>query len=176
MQPTADTALTAVLKIALLGACPEQLAELAAGLDQVSAGCGPPLQLVTGHHTSALPAGLAGCHLVFLAGLEAPAALRPKNQLDFEYGWKTADDSIRNALALAAVSYRVLYGTAAQRLAQALLAVESLATPPIDRPKLDVAGSGEKKQPWTWMCDKCSDPQCEHRLLTALLQGRASTT
>lgn len=176
MQLPADTALTAVLKIALLGACPAQLAELAAGLDQVSTTCGQPLQLVTGHDTSALPAGLAGCSLVFLAGLEAPAALRLKNQLNFEHGWRTVDDLIRNALALAAVSYRVLYGTAAQRLAQALLAVESVASPPVDRTKLNLAASGEKKQPWTWMCDKCSDPQCEHQLLTALLQRRASTT
>jgi hypothetical protein len=24
---------------------------------------------------------------------------------------------------------------------------------------------------WTWNCDKCSDPECEHRLFTAL-RGR----
>jgi hypothetical protein len=31
-----------------------------------------------------------------------------------------------------------------------------------------------KNQPWVWMCEKCSDPQCEHRLLTALLAQRDS--
>lgn len=178
MQPPADTALTTlatVLKIALLGACPAQLAELAAGLDQVPTAHGQFLQFVSTHDACALPAVLAGCALVLLAGLEAPAVLLPiKDPPDAGHGCKTADDSIRNALALAAVSYRVLYGTAAERLAQALLAVESLARLPENPLKSKPVETGEKKQPWTWMCDKCSDPQCEHRLLTALLQGRAS--
>ena len=115
MQPPADTALTVVLKIALLGACPAQLAELAAGLEQVSTARGQFFQLVTAHDACTLPAALAGCALVLLAGLEAPAAFQLKDQPNFENGWKTADDSIRNALALAAVSYQVLYGTAAQK-------------------------------------------------------------
>ena len=28
-------------------------------------------------------------------------------------------------------------------------------------------GGGE----WTWACEKCSDPQCEHRLFTRMLKG-----
>ncbi|MDB5885096.1 MAG: hypothetical protein JWR74_1267 [Polaromonas sp.] len=163
-----------MLKIALLGACPERLAELSSGLNQLLAVRGRHLQLVAEHDPSALPASLAGCNLVLLAGLEA-AADAPINSMPRpENTRKTADAELRSALTLAAVSYRVLYGTAAERLDQALLAVDSLATPPVRRPKLGLAKNGVKKQPWTWMCDKCSDPQCEHRLLSDLLQARAS--
>ena len=31
----------------------------------------------------------------------------------------------------------------------------------------------KRPTPWVWSCEKCSDPQCEHRLLTALLAQRA---
>jgi nicotinamide riboside kinase len=67
------------------------------------------------------------------------------------------DELIRSSLARANVPYRVVYGVGEERLANALAAIESTASP------------GAATRPWTWSCDKCSDPDCEHRLFTALL-------
>jgi hypothetical protein len=173
----------AVLNIALLGACPVQLSEFAAALDQTARALRGQIMLVTADGAAALPAGLPGFDLVLLAGLETPVALPlsspssapckagPGAAPDLE----AADRSIRAALALAAVAYRVLYGTAGERLAHALQAVESLL-PGASRPRKAAANpDGLKSRPWAWMCDKCSDPQCEHRLLSALLAQRDST-
>ena len=43
---------------------------------------------------------------------------------------------------------------------------------PIDR--IEAAGLAAtaapgKGSPWRWLCDKCSDPECEHRLFSALV-------
>jgi hypothetical protein len=29
-----------------------------------------------------------------------------------------------------------------------------------------------RQAPWKWVCDKCSDAQCEHRTFTALLEAK----
>ena len=166
-----------MLNIALLGACPVQLSDFAAALDPVAHAMGRQIVLVTAGGADALPAGLPGFDLVLLAGLEAPfSANSPapcKAGPDAAPDLETTDHSIRNALALAAVSYRVLYGTADERLAHALQAVESLL-PAAGRPRQATRPGSLKHQPWVWMCEKCSDPQCEHRLLTALLAQRDS--
>ena len=163
----------AVLNIALLDACPVQLSEFAAALDQATHALGRQIMLVTAGGAAALPAGLAGMDLVLLAGLEAPPFVPCKAGSDPAPDQQLADHSIRAALALADVSYRVLYGTAGERLALALQAVESLR-PAAGRPKQASRLGSPKSQPWVWMCEKCSDPQCEHRLLTALLAQRDS--
>lgn len=169
-----------MLKIALLGACPVDLSELAAALNQAVQALGCEIMLVTADSAEALPAGLSGFDLVLVAGLEATARLETP-RAPFSSSCKTAphlasdpeavNHSIRTALAQAAVSYRVLYGTAGERLSHAQQAVESLL-PAASRPAQVTQPGGLKKQPWVWMCDKCSDPQCEHRLLTALLAQR----
>lgn len=164
----------AVLNIALLGACPVQLSELAGALDDALQRRDCQRMLVTAGNASALPAGLAGFELVLLAGREAPVHEQHRLGLGAALHHEAADRSIRAALALAGVSYRVLYGTADERLAHALHAVESLLSA-ATRPRQANRPDGLKNQPWVWMCDKCSDPQCEHRLLTALLAGRDRT-
>ena len=153
-----------MLNIALLDACPVQLSELAVALEKAMHALDPHMMRLTAADAGALPASLAGFDLVLLAGVEPPAPAQSR---------ETADHSIRAALAQDAVSYRVLYGTAGERLAHALQAVESLL-PAAGRPRQATRPSGLKSQPWVWMCDKCGDPQCEHRLLTALLARRDS--
>lgn len=168
-----------MLNIALLGACPVQLAELAAALEQTAQALGAQITLVTADNADALPAGLSGFALVLLAGLEAPE--RPdspcpapcKEELDAACDQERVDRSIRAALVRDAVSFRVLYGPAGERLAHARQAVQSLL-PAAGRPAQVTRTAGLKNQPWVWMCDKCSDPRCEHRLLTALLAIRDS--
>lgn len=69
------------------------------------------------------------------------------------------DELVRTLLARAAVPYRVVYGTGDERLRNALAALpEPFGLRP-DQPA---------RRAWTWQCDKCSDPDCEHRLFTSL--------
>ena len=60
----------------------------------------------------------------------------------------------------AAVPYRVVYGAGADRLQNALAAIDAALSP-----RAPARG-------WAWSCDKCSDPDCEHRLFSQLL-GRS---
>jgi nicotinamide riboside kinase len=67
------------------------------------------------------------------------------------------DALTRKALADAGVAYRVVYGQGSERVANALAAIDSsFAGQP---------AAGNRR--WQWNCEKCSDPQCEHRLFTA---------
>jgi hypothetical protein len=87
-----------------------------------------------------------------------------------------ADQAIRNQLHDARQPYQVLYGAPDEQLAQALRLIRlhqqrssparvEDALPPPDPPSI--------AKPWRWACDKCSDPGCEHKLLTDLLAQRA---
>ena len=69
---------------------------------------------------------------------------------------------VRKAVADAAVAYRVVYGQGEARLANALGAIDS--TDPGSR---RIAAATR----WQWNCEKCSDPQCEHRLFTSRLRA-----
>lgn len=68
------------------------------------------------------------------------------------------DALLRGALERAGIAYRVVYGRGDERLANALL---GLGQGP--------AHGDATQRPWSWSCDKCSDPACEHRLFTGLL-------
>jgi nicotinamide riboside kinase len=75
------------------------------------------------------------------------------------------DALVREALAKAGVDFRVVYGSGAERLHNALYAIDSIAARASGvRP----AGRFGLKSGWKWSCDKCSDPECEHRLFTGL--------
>ena len=165
-----------MLNIALLGACQAEISELAAGLEKAAQVHSPHMMRLTAADAACLPASLAAFDLVLLAGLETPA---PAQYMEVPGAApddpQAADRSIRAALALAAVAYRVLYGTAGERLAHALHAVQGLL-PSTSRPRQSSSAVSAKTPSWTWMCDKCGDPGCEHRLLTALLAQRDSAS
>lgn len=75
------------------------------------------------------------------------------------------DAELRAVLLKAQVPFQVVYGSGPERLAnalQALAAAGVLAGEP--RP---AAPAGE----WVWQCEKCSDPECEHRLFRRLVDG-----
>ena len=74
------------------------------------------------------------------------------------------DALVRSALERAGIPYRVIYGTGPQRLAAALHALAQA-------PAQEIAPAS---RPWIWSCEKCSDPECEHRLFTGLLPGSNS--
>lgn len=84
-------------------------------------------------------------------------------------GQRDADHGIRSALNRLGSAYDVLYGTAEERLAQALALIENRLG---NATGLAPARPAHGYKPWMWACEKCSDPQCEHRLLTDLLASR----
>ncbi|MBI5275737.1 MAG: ATP-binding protein [Burkholderiales bacterium] len=77
-------------------------------------------------------------------------------QRDGPHVREPVDALVRSALQRGDIPYRVVYGSGAERLENALVALGQL---------------GRTPQPatWTWACDKCSDPECEHRLFRRLL-------
>jgi nicotinamide riboside kinase len=94
--------------------------------------------------------------VTLMTGLDLPW-IADGLQRDGPHVREPVDALIRESLERARLPYRVVYGSGKERLMNALAAIGS-ATPP----------SGSSR-PWTWSCDKCSDPDCEHRLFTALL-------
>lgn len=71
------------------------------------------------------------------------------------------DVLLRQALVHAQIPFQVIYGLGEDRLAHALSAL-----------KRSPAVREARRKPWVWACDKCSDPVCEHRLLSELLASR----
>ena len=78
-------------------------------------------------------------------------------------GGEAEDLRWRGRLSQAGIGFSVLHGDAQAKLEGAWRLVQPLLG---QTPEQD-AGSR-----WTWSCDKCSDPACEHRLFQDLLQGR----
>lgn len=72
------------------------------------------------------------------------------------------DTPLRNALQQDGLHYTVLYGDGAARIASALQSIRHALG-------LPQAEAGTSTTPWRWNCEKCSDPECEHRLFSALL-------
>ncbi len=160
-----------MLKIALVGAPDTGKSQLAAALTGALEASGWPAAIVL-IDKPALQSDLASHDLILLMGLDTRS--------DARLAQEAADQQIRTALAHANMAYRVIYGVDEERLHQALQACESLlkqGTQPGQTPNSRIASlkKGKKIQQWVWPCDKCSDPQCEHRLLTDLLARRAST-
>jgi nicotinamide riboside kinase len=74
-------------------------------------------------------------------------------QRDGPHVREPVDALIREALAKANVAYRVVYGAGDDRLRNALAAIEGSSR-----------DGDTRSVRWQWNCDKCSDPDCEHRL------------
>ncbi|WP_411886544.1 hypothetical protein [Polaromonas sp. YR568] len=147
-----------MLKIAVAGAPSTGKHLLVSALDHALKDAGRNASVAVAN-ACAISGNRAGYGLVLLCGLES-----------MEPSQHAADQSIRSALAAAGMAYCVLYGGAPQRLGQALAAVERL------QPGLPLREEqpASRSRPWVWVCDKCSDPVCEHRLLSDLLAQRGS--
>ena len=103
----------------------------------------------------------AGADAVLLAGLDLPSAS----------GAQTQDAGIRARLQSAGVAFHVVYGCGPQRLRSALQALASAGVLAAGLVEREADGAAQRR-PWTWNCEKCSDPDCEHRLFTRLREGR----
>lgn len=83
------------------------------------------------------------------------------------------DSSLRQALSLSQIPFRIVYGVGVHRLNNALLAlglteVNTAAWQDRERSQFNINGGRD-----TWICNDCSDPACEHKLFTRLLTQRA---
>jgi hypothetical protein len=167
-----------VLQIAVTGAPFTGKTQLAAALSRSLEKSGCEARIVVAG-APPFAAGLAGYELTLLMGLEEPS---PPADNAANESWRlqhAADALIREALTHEGVSYRVIYGTAGQRVAQALEAAQHLrlreVAVAVPHNALDAAPqTRDRHKAWVWACEKCSDPGCEHRLLSDLLAQRAS--
>lgn len=80
---------------------------------------------------------------------------------------EATDALLRRELEAAGIPYQTLYGPLDSRLQQALRAIGPLLGRSLVAEDPHWA---QGRRPWT--CEKCSDPDCEHRLFTQLLQQR----
>ncbi len=185
-HPIATSSGFTVLTLALVGAPLTGKSALAAALNGAlqTPACATTVVIAPAHLTAA---SLAGYDLILLMGLEAPGygpnqGGLPAINAQMTQMREAADQSIRTALLQAGVPYQVIYGSEDERLAHALAALEHLlktTDKTADKCLRQSAGSvgapdsAGTARPWVWVCDKCSDPQCEHRLLSDLLAGRS---
>jgi nicotinamide riboside kinase len=100
--------------------------------------------------------------LALVTGLDLPWV--PDGlQRDGPQAQAPVDALVREALHKAGITYGVVYGRGDERTRNALAPVLAMLG---QRPPQD----GERVR-WTWTCEKCSDPECEHRLFAALRGG-----
>ena len=103
---------------------------------------------------------------VAAAGPDLPADLTLLCALDLPDAHEL---QLRAALAQAGTAYQVLYGPPAAQLRNALNAIDLIATrayPSSAEAELESEPSRPRLR--AWGCEECVEPQCEHRLFTAL--------
>ena len=85
------------------------------------------------------------------------------------------DAALRQSLHKNRVDYSVIYGLNEARLVNASSAIQNeyaiISVAVYACPEPILATIYSKTRPtWSWPCDKCSDPECEHQLFTQLLR------
>lgn len=100
--------------------------------------------------------------LTLVSGLDIPGS-SGRQQHDGPASREAVDARLRFALTRGKIAYAVIYGRGLARVDAALKAIASLRD---DRAKPNASNPGH----WQWSCEKCSDPECEHRLFTGLLK------
>jgi len=84
-------------------------------------------------------------------------------QRDGPHVQEPVDALVREGLRQAQVPYQVVYGSGPARLESAVAALARMGIG-----TGDAARSAAARTPWVWACEKCSDPECEHRLFRGL--------
>jgi nicotinamide riboside kinase len=93
-------------------------------------------------------------------------------QRDPAHAREPVDALVRSLLQRAGASYQVVYGSGLQRLQSALAALASAGAVPPEM--VQRAPDSDERRAWNWLCEKCSDPECEHRLFSRLRAQRSS--
>ncbi|MES2423360.1 MAG: ATP-binding protein [Pseudomonadota bacterium] len=104
--------------------------------------------------------------LTLVMGLDVPW-VADGLQRDGPHVRAPVDALLRLALARGGVAYSVVYGSGAARAANAWACIERGMARRHDSPStVRVENEDGAYRPWS--CDKCSDPDCEHRLFSRL--------
>ncbi|MFM9922497.1 ATP-binding protein [Variovorax sp. H27-G14] len=92
---------------------------------------------------------------------------------DGPHARQPTDALVRAALTRARLSFAVVHGSGDERLANAWNAINSIAGNEA-RARAPSARSSAESKPasWSWPCEKCSDPECEHKLFSDLIARR----
>jgi hypothetical protein len=100
--------------------------------------------------------------LTLVTGLDIPCR-GGKQRLAEASRREAVDARLRLALTRGGIAYAVIYGQGPARVETALKAISSWRG---DRVEPVAPGSSRRQ----WSCEKCSDPECEHRMFTGLLE------
>jgi HTH-type transcriptional repressor of NAD biosynthesis genes len=107
--------------------------------------------------------------LTLLMGLDLPWV--PDDLFRDSPAVREATDAVlRRELQAAGLPYQTIYGQGDARLREALRAIG----PALGQP-LTPADPAWRDGQVPWNCEKCSDPDCEHRLFTRLIADRTRT-
>jgi len=77
------------------------------------------------------------------------------------------DAKLRHVLQSQGIGFSVIYGSGDERFENAMTAVATMS-----KAQHMPQEKTTRQAPWQWVCDKCSDAQCEHRTFTALLEAK----
>lgn len=111
--------------------------------------------------------------LTLLMGLDEDVPLQSEITHSDRPTREACDALLRKALADAGMTYRVVYGQGQQRVEHALKAINTVANSAYPESARGLFDSDSETRPArlrAWNCEKCSDPECEHRLFTALME------
>lgn len=104
--------------------------------------------------------------MTLLMGLDIPW-VADGIQRDGPHVREPVDSRIRAALARGGIDYHVVYGSGDARLQNAL---RCLTLTPASTPAAEDLEQKDKSVRFkNWVCERCSDPECEHRLFQDLL-------
>ena len=108
-----------------------------------------------------------GFDLTFVMGLDLPwvadGIQRDGVAIQSEF-----DAKLRHILQSQGIAFSVIYGTGDERFNNAMTAMAT-----ISKGQHLPQEKTTRQSPWQWICDKCSDAQCEHRTFTALLEAKS---
>ena len=93
-------------------------------------------------------------------------------QRDGPHVREPVDRLLRLSLAQGGVSFQVVYGSGAERLQHALAALANVEATRHLGNSDRFARASERAN---WVCEKCADPDCEHRLFSQLLSRRGDS-
>ena len=156
--------------IAVLGAPGTGAAELAEAINCRLTDSSMTAQAIAVTDDAQLPAPirhtLHSAAITLLMGLDTPCPAPEQARRE------AFDAQLRTMLANASVRYLVVYGQGARRIENGLKAIESIAINALTTSAFDLLDQKPMRLR-AWDCEKCSDPECEHRLFSALA-GRSA--